>query len=113
MSAPEWLGKKDSTRKRSFKQETSLAKKFGGRTTSGSGSVFGENDVKTDDFHIEAKTTKSSQYIFKQAEFDKMEGRTPFDKKALFALCFENSGKEYITISLGDFLKLTGLDALN
>lgn len=112
MGKPKWLNKEQTTRSRSDKQETRLAKKFGGRKTSNSGAKFGENDVKTPDFSIEAKTTKSEQFILKLKELKKMQTKTPFHKKGLFAINFENTGDEFILLSLSDFLEICGLDNL-
>ena len=76
---PTWLGKVAPTRKNSQKQENRLAKEFGGRTTANSGATFSENDVKTPDFDIEAKTTKSSQFILKVADLKKMQRKCSID----------------------------------
>jgi len=107
MGRPKWLGEEKSTRDRSYKQEKRLAKKFGGRPTANSGARFGENDVKTDEYSIEAKTTGKKQFTIKQADLDLMEAKTPVGKIPLFAINFEQSGKEYILLSQNDFLTLT------
>lgn len=112
MAKPKWLGKETPTRKRSDKQEKRLAKKFGGRTSAGSGSVFGENDVKTPEFDIEAKTTLKKQYTIKLADIKKMQTKAPFHKKALLAINFEETKEEFILLSLADFLEIAGLDSL-
>ena len=109
---PKWLNKEVSTRQRSDKQEKRLAKQFGGRTTSNSGARFGENDVKTHEFDIEAKTTKSKQFIVKLEDLKKMQRKTRVDKKPLFAINFEETGDEFILISLSDFLEITSLQGL-
>lgn len=109
---PKWLNKEVSTRQRSDKQEKRLAKQFGGRTTSNSGATFSENDVKTPEFDIEAKTTKSKQFIVKLEDLKKMQRKTRVDKKPLFAINFEETGDEFILISLSDFLEITSLQGL-
>lgn len=109
---PNWLGKENSTRYRSNKQEKDLAKKFGGRTTSNSGARFGENDVKSDKFEVEAKTTKSKQFILKLEDLHKMQRKCRVTKKAVFVIQFEETGEQYALTSLIDFLDLSGLDKL-
>ena len=112
MSKPKWLNKEDSTRKRSDKQETRLAKSFGGRKTCNSGAKFSENDVKTPKFSIEAKTTKKKQFTLKLEELKKMERKAPFKKTPLFVLNFEETGDEYILLPISDFLEMNGLDGI-
>ena len=112
MAKPKWLNKEVSTRARSDKQEKRLARIFDGKTTPGSGSVFGENDVKTPEFDIEAKTTKSKQFIIKLEDLKKMQRKTRVDKKPLFAINFEETGDEFILLSLSDFLEITSLQEL-
>ena len=106
-NTPNWLGKEKPTRKRSDKQEKYLAKVLKGRTTSGSGSVFGENDVKTRLFDIEAKTTQSKQYIIKEAELEKMERRASAGRVPVFVIGFEETGRSYAMIPLSDFISLS------
>ncbi len=110
---PAWLGKEKSTREKSNKQETRLAKTFGGKITSNSGARFGENDVKTPLFDIEAKTTESKQYILKLSELKKMEGRSKFDKTPLFIIEFATDGSEYAVINITELLNLLRLDSLD
>lgn len=109
---PKWLNKEVSTRERSNKQEKRLAKTFGGRTTANSGATFGENDVKTPEFDIEAKTTKSKQFILKLEDLKKMQRKTRVDKKPLFIINFEETGDEFILLSISDFLEISRLQEL-
>ena len=103
---PTWLGKVAPTRKNSQKQENRLAKEFGGRTTANSGATFSENDVKTPDFDIEAKTTKSSQFILKVADLKKMQRKCSIDKIALFIIEFSEQGEEMVLLNKADFYSL-------
>lgn len=112
MSKPKWLNKEDTTRKRSEKQEKRLAKTFGGRKTSNSGARFGENDVVTPEFEIEAKTTRSKQYILKTKEIKDMQRKSNFEKIALFIVEFENEGEEVVILRTADFLNLIKKDKL-
>lgn len=108
MGAPKWFGKEEPTRKASEKQEKRIAKEFKGRKTANSGASFGENDIKTPKFDIEAKTTKSTQYILKMAELRQMERKADKDKIPLFIIEFAQENREFIIISKEDFMGLSG-----
>ena len=54
-----------TTRERSKKQESRIAKKLRGYTTINSGATFGQNDVITDFCEIETKTTAHESYSLK------------------------------------------------
>lgn len=107
---PKWLDNlgNEPTRKKSDKQETRLAKEFGGRKTSNSGAKFTENDVTSKSFDIEAKTTKSSQYIMKMSEIEQMERRADKDKIPIFVVEFNQHGREFVIMDKQDFLTLSG-----
>lgn len=109
---PKWLGKEKSTRAKSDKQETKLAKTFGGRKTAGSGSKFSENDVKTPEFEIEAKTTESKQYILKLDDWNKMQKKCSGYKKPLFVLEFAGNNTDIVMMNMSDFIDLTGIKEL-
>ena len=53
---------KKTTRERSRKQESRLAKQLNGYTTINSGATFGQNDVITDFCEVEAKTTEKESF---------------------------------------------------
>lgn len=102
---------KPPTRKRSEKHEKSIAKKFGGgRLTSNSGARFGENDVRTDQFDIEAKTTDSEGYRITAAELRQIRNKSSAGRIPAQIINFNKYGEEYIILSTADFLDLTGLD---
>ena len=105
---PNWLGKVAPTRKNSKKQETRLAKEFGGRTTANSGATFGENDIKTKEFDIEAKTTKSNQFILKVSDLQIMHRKAGLDKIALFIIEYSEAGEEVVVLNKADFFTLIG-----
>ena len=113
MSKPKWLNKDIATRHRSKKQETRLSKQFKGRCTSNSGSTFGENDVVSPDFEIEAKTTYNKQYPLKAKEIKAMNDKCRFDKIALFIIEFEKESEEVVVIRTADFLNLIGLSSFD
>lgn len=109
MGNPKWLdGKPEPTRKASEKQESRIAKELGGRKTANSGASFGENDIKTPDYDIEAKTTKSDQYILKMADINTMERKADKNKIPLFIIEFAKTGREFVLMDKEDFLHLSG-----
>lgn len=109
---PAWLGKEKSTRQKSDKQENRLAKTFSGKKTANSGARFGENDVTTPEFEIEAKTTEKKQYILKLEDWQKMQKKARVDKKALYIVEFAGNGEEIVMLNLTDFLDLLKLKQL-
>lgn len=109
MKQPAWMKKKlhePSTRERSDKQESRIAKDMGGRKTINSGATFKQNDVETDTFEIEAKTTKKSSFSLNLTTWDKMEQRTPLCKIPLMVIDFEEANESFAVIKYEDFLNL-------
>ena len=51
-----------TTRGRSGKQESRIARQLNGHTTINSGATFGQNDVITDFCEVEAKTTGKESF---------------------------------------------------
>lgn len=93
MPLPKHLQVKETTRSRSKKQESRIAKDLKGITTINSGATFGQNDVITDFAEIEAKTTKHSSYSLKVSEFEKLERKIKDYKIPIFIVEFENCDK--------------------
>lgn len=63
-----------TVKKRSQKQEKSVAQKFGGRVTAASGALWGmKGDVRTDKFLIECKTTEKIFYRLTAKVWEKIE----------------------------------------
>lgn len=112
MAKPKWLGNEQPTRKLSENQEKRLAKDFGGRKTVNSGATFGQNDVITKEFEIEAKTTKSKQFILKISDMAKMFKKCSIDKIALFIVEFSEEKEEFVILRKDDFLSLTKNNSL-
>jgi hypothetical protein len=85
--------------KASKKQEQRGAKEFGGYTNPRSGAGdWHKNDVRTDDFSIEYKTTTKSQYTLK------LEDLLTADKHALLAgremlFIIEMGGREFVIMN--------------
>lgn len=101
---PNWL-KEESTRKQSGKQETKLAKKFNGKKFANSGARFGQNDIYTEHFEIEAKITKHEQYALKVEELKKLRQKTSAGRIPLEIIEFGNT-EQYVVINLSDFLEM-------
>ena len=74
-----------TTRERSKKQESRIAKKLRGYTTINSGATFGQNDVITDFCEIEAKTTAH------ESEWVKLKKKCSAKKIPIFVVDFEKS----------------------
>ncbi len=108
MGEPAWLGKdkkKDSTRGRSDKQEKRLVKQF-----SNSGAKFGENDLRTPELEIEAKTTAKDGYRLTVEEFRKATRKCSSGRTPVMVIEFSEHGEEFIVLRLADFYGMTGTD---
>lgn len=105
MAIPKWL-EQGSTRQRSKKQEKKIAKQFGGKTTINSGATLKQNDVFSEDFDFECKTTGSGSYRFSVEEFRKLEKRTPGNRKPVFVIEFSEFDEDYVVLKKSDFLTL-------
>lgn len=63
-----------TVKKRSQKQENSVAKTFGGRVTAASGALWGmKGDVRSDKFLIECKTTEKDYYTLTSKTWEKIQ----------------------------------------
>lgn len=105
MKQPKWIaefGKEKSTRKRSYNQETRLAKQLGGKISINSGATFGQNDLFTDYAEIEAKTTTKDSYSVKIKDWDKLLFRTPLNKMSFMVIDFEKHKKSLAVIDFED-----------
>ena len=86
-----------STRERSRKQESRLAKTLRGYTTINSGATFGQNDVVTDFCEIEAKTTSKESYSITLKDWRILRKKCAGSKIPIFVIDFEKS-KDSIAI---------------
>lgn len=80
-----------TTRERSGKQESRLAKQLNGHTTINSGATFGQNDVVTDFCEIEAKTTSKESYSLKLSDWRILRKKCATNKIPIFIVDFEKS----------------------
>ncbi len=87
----------------SQRQERSLAKRYGGTVTPGSGSGWvAKNDVRTDDLSIEAKVTRAKQFTLKQDDLLKGEKYALADGKD-FVFIVSFGGQEWAIQREADF----------
>jgi alpha-L-arabinofuranosidase len=103
MNKPKWLEVgEQTTRHRSKKQESRIAKELKGRTTINSGATFGENDVTTDIAEIEAKTTTKNSYSIKLDDWNKLVSKSKKDKFPIMVIDFENDKKSLAVLNYED-----------
>lgn len=91
-----------TTRERSYKQESRIAKELKGRTTINSGATFGQNDVYTDYCEVEAKTTQQKSYSLKLTDWYKLKRKCSPAKLPLMVVDFEESGDSLAVLSFED-----------
>ena len=106
-----WLNPTETTRSRSKKQESKIAKDLKGYTTINSGATLGQNDAITDYCEVEAKTTKAKSISFHLRDWNTLYHKTAVGKIPIFAIRFEQvdkTNKDFILLSHDDFLYLVG-----
>lgn len=113
MAEPNWLNKAVPTRDRSLKQEKRLAGTLGGKTTAGSGSTFGENDVLTDQFEVEAKTTLAKSFKLTLADWRKAEKKCRVDRSVLMVVSFEEEKLDLVVMDLAEYIRLFKINPLD
>ena len=102
---PKWLtklGEPISTRSRSGKQETKIAKALQGKKTINSGATFSENDVLTDYAEIEAKTTGKDSFSLRIEDIDKLQKKCTATKIPVVVVQFEKHNRQLAVISFED-----------
>lgn len=80
-----------TTRARSKKQESRLAKQLNGHTTINSGATFGQNDVVADFCEVEAKTTTKESFSLKLSDWRLLRKKCASNKIPIFVVDFEKS----------------------
>lgn len=91
-----------TTRARSKKQETRLAKMLNGHTTINSGATFGQNDVFTDFCEVEAKTTQKDSYSIKLSDWRLLRKKCAGNKFPIFVIDFEQSKDTLAIMTMDD-----------
>lgn len=103
-----------TVRRRSQKQEKSVAKKFGGRVTAASGALWGmKGDVRTNKFLIECKTTEKSYYTLTAKVWEKiaLEALKDHMRTPLMSIDLEDT-ERYIVFNPKDFEKPDVLNSM-
>lgn len=104
---PKWMQREPTKRGRSVKKEKALAKKVkGGKTTVNSGATFRENDIRSEDMDIEHKFTDKGSYTITLATLEKLRKQTKGDRVPVLVIEFEQTGKAYAVVELGDLLNV-------
>ena len=100
------LGVEKSTRARSSKQESRIAKDLKGLTTINSGATFGQNDILTDFCEVEAKTTNKESISFKLSDWRKLKKKCHTAKMPIMVLEFESSMDSLAVLTYDDLAYL-------
>lgn len=97
MGQPKWLQPK-TTRARSSKQESKIAKDLKGYTAINSGATFGQNDVLVDFCEVEAKTTTKDSFRLTRTDWKKLNDKIEFGKIPIFIVDFEHTKDENLAV---------------
>ena len=92
----------ETTRKRSGRQESRLAKQLNGHTSINSGATFGQNDVITDFCEVEAKTTKHESFSLKLSDWRMLRKKCAGNKIPIFVVDFESSRDTLAVLTMDD-----------
>jgi len=98
MGLPKFFNNKETTRSRSGKQESRIAKDLKGGTFINSGATFKQNDIFTDFCEVEAKTTKFKSFKLDLEEFKKLEKKCSSTKIPFMVVQFEDSKKKQLAV---------------
>ena len=96
------LFEKKTTRCRSGKQESRIAKQLRGYKTINSGATFGQNDVITDFCEVEAKTTNKESYSIKLSDWRLLRKKCSSSKIPIFVIDFEKSKDSLAILTYDD-----------
>jgi hypothetical protein len=89
----------------SRKQEKNLARDLGGKITPCSGAGWAvKNDVRTDIWSVEAKTTGNSRYTLTHNNLIAAERNALLDNREM-AFAIEMAGRTWMVVSLETFLE--------
>jgi hypothetical protein len=104
MTLPKHFQVKETTRSRSSKQESRIAKDLKGRTTINSGATFNENDVVTDFCEVEAKTTTKNSFSIKADDWKLLKQKCNKHKFPIVVVDFEVVKQSVVMMDYKDFL---------
>lgn len=91
-----------TTRARSKKQESRLAKQLNGHTTINSGATLGQNDVITDFCEVEAKTTEKESFTLKLADWRLLRKKCAGNRIPIFIVDFESTRDTLAVLTYDD-----------
>jgi hypothetical protein len=92
--------------KRSQRQERDWAKNMDGRTTPGSGNTWArKNDVRSERWSIELKTTAKKQFILRAADLQEAERHALMDGRE-FAFGIEIAGRTWVVMEENDWQRM-------
>lgn len=91
-----------TTRERSGKQESRIARQLNGHTTINSGATFGQNDVITDFCEVEAKTTTKESFSLKLSDWRVLRKKCAGNKIPIFVVDFESSKDSLAVLTYED-----------
>lgn len=100
------LGEKKTTRQRSGKQESKIAKQLKGHVAINSGATFGQNDVITDFCEVEAKTTEKESFSLKLSDWRKLRKKCASDKIPIMVIDFESCKDNLAVLPYDDLMFL-------
>ena len=92
----------ETTRKRSGRQESRLAKQLNGHASINSGATFGQNDVIADFCEVEAKTTKHESFSLKLSDWRLLRKKCAGNKIPIFVIDFEKSKDSLAVLTMDD-----------
>lgn len=102
------LFEEKTTRERSSKQESRIARQLRGHTTINSGATFGQNDVITDFCEVEAKTTAKESFSLKLSDWRLLRKKCAGNKIPIFIVDFEKCKDTLAVLTYEDLQFLIG-----
>lgn len=107
MRKPKWMNREpETTRSRSKRSESSVAKLLKGKLTINSGATLGQNDIVTDFAEIEDKTTAKESYRISLADWDKLVKKADTGKIPMLTVNFEHRDLRLAVLPLDDLVYL-------
>lgn len=107
--SPKYLSKlfeEETTRSRSKRQESRIARELNGRITINSGATLHQNDVQADFCEVEAKTTAKESFSLKLSDWRKLKKKCASNKIPMFVVDFETSQDSLAVVLYEDLLYL-------
>ena len=92
----------ETTRDRSKRQESRLARQLKGYTTINSGATLGQNDVISDFCEVEAKTTKHESFSLRLSDWRLLRKKCAGNKIPIFVIDFEESKDTLAVLTMED-----------